>query len=96
MGPVGALFGVPPADLTVLTKKTDGVFPFNSVYEVIDGRRVILAHGTRDMPIWGERFLPTPNSAMIPHAAGMFVNPSYVPEIVVRMRILALIEYLTK
>ena len=53
MGPVGALFGKPPADLTVLSKRNNGVFPFNSVYEVIDGRKLIIAHGTRDMPIWG-------------------------------------------
>lgn len=94
MGPVGALFGVPPPDLTVLAKKNEGVFPFNTIYEVIDGRKVILAHGTRDMPIWGTRFLPTPNRAMIPDASGIFVNPSYDPEMIVRMRILALIEYL--
>ncbi len=48
MGPVGALFGTPPANLTILAKRNNGVFPFNSVYEVIDGRKVIIAHGTRE------------------------------------------------
>ena len=68
MGPVGALFGKPPADLTVLAKSNNGVFPFNSVYEVIDGRKLIVAHGTRDMPIWGDRYTPDPNRAVSPPA----------------------------
>ncbi len=76
MGPVGALFGKPPADLTVLAKKNNGVFPFNSVYEVIDGRQVVIAHGTRDMPIWGDRYTPNLNKGVSPKASEMFVNPS--------------------
>lgn len=86
----------PPADLTVLTKKNNGVFPFNSVYEVIDGRQLVIAHGTRDMPIWGDRFTPSPNRAASPNAAEGFVNPSFDPETVVRMRILAVIDYLNR
>ena len=42
-----------PSDLTLLAKANKGVFPYRRVYEVIDGRRAIEAHGTRDMPIWG-------------------------------------------
>jgi hypothetical protein len=40
---------VAPTDLTVLTKKNNGVFPFDSVYEIIDGRKTVIAHGTRDI-----------------------------------------------
>jgi mono/diheme cytochrome c family protein len=94
MGPVGALFGKPPANLTVLAKKNNGVFPFNYVYEVIDGRQVVLAHGTRDMPIWGNRYTPSPNRAASPTEG--FVNPSYDPETIVRMRILAVMDYLNR
>ena len=36
-GPVSAGLTVPPPDLTVLTKKDNWVFPFNSVHEIIDG-----------------------------------------------------------
>ncbi len=96
MGPVGALFGAPPADLTFLAKKNGGVFPFYSVYEVIDGRKVVIAHGTRDMPIWGDRYTPSPNRSVGPDASNMFVNPSFDPETVVRMRILAVIDYLSR
>ncbi len=95
-GPVSSQVKVPPADLTVLAKENNGVFPFNSVYEVIDGRKVVIAHGTRDMPIWGNRYTPSPNEAASPNAADRFVNPSYDPETVVRMRILAVIDYLNR
>lgn len=46
---------VPPIspDLTVLAKNNDGIFPSNRVYEVIDGRAEVRAHGPRLMPIWG-------------------------------------------
>jgi mono/diheme cytochrome c family protein len=55
-GPISPLLKVAPPDLTVLAKKNDGVFPFSSVYKVIDGRQAIVAHGSRDMPIWGNRY----------------------------------------
>ena len=52
-GPLSSDLKVPPADLTVLAKKNSGAFPLTQVYEVIDGRKVIEAHGARQMPIWG-------------------------------------------
>ena len=51
---------------SVLAKKNNGVFPFDSVYEIIDGRKTIIAHGTRDVPIWGDRYTPEPSKALIP------------------------------
>ncbi|MGN8545065.1 c-type cytochrome [Bradyrhizobium sp. 13971] len=52
-GPVAGQLKVPPADLTALAKNNNGVFPITAVYEAIDGRRTISAHGTHEMPIWG-------------------------------------------
>lgn len=94
-GPVTAQLKVPPSDLTMLAKNNNGVFPTSAVYETIDGSKTISAHGTREMPIWGERFNPVIN---LPH----HVDPSYWekagpeqrPEIVVRRRILSVIDYL--
>jgi mono/diheme cytochrome c family protein len=43
----------PPADLTTLTRRNDGIFPIAAVNEIIDGRTLIAAHGNREMPIWG-------------------------------------------
>jgi len=44
------------SDLTVLAKNNDGIFPSNRVYEVIDGRAEVRAHGPRLMPIWGVEY----------------------------------------
>lgn len=58
-GPVSKELKTRPADLTVLAKSNNGVFPYNRVYEMVDGRNsTISSHGTREMPVWGYRFTP--------------------------------------
>ena len=44
-----------PADLTQIATRNGGTFPFWQIYRIIDGGDV-RGHGTRDMPIWGDRF----------------------------------------
>jgi mono/diheme cytochrome c family protein len=75
-----------PTDLTTLSRANSGVFPFEHVYQVIDGRKVVPAHGARDMPIWGADYLAK--------AAGDYMDVPYDPELYVRTRILALVEYI--
>lgn len=60
-GPVAASLSRTPADLTKIAEANGGAFPFARIAEVIDGRREIAAHGTREMPVWGRavRFGPT-------------------------------------
>jgi len=48
-----------PADLTLLAKRSGGVFSAHSVYEMIDGRRAIRSHHS-SMPIWGCRYPSEP------------------------------------
>lgn len=50
------LLTVRPMDLTQLSKKHQGQFPFWQVYRIIDGHEEVRGHGTRDMPIWGKVF----------------------------------------
>lgn len=58
-GPVSSELKTHPADLTVLAKNNNGVFPYDRVYQMIDGRNsTVASHGTREMPIWGYRFGP--------------------------------------
>jgi mono/diheme cytochrome c family protein len=58
-GPVSKELKTRPADLTVLAKNNNGVFPYDTVYQMIDGRNTTVgSHGTREMPIWGYRFGP--------------------------------------
>jgi mono/diheme cytochrome c family protein len=54
-GNVAQFLEVPPADLTQLTA-TYGEFPAEQVRRFIDGREEARAHGTREMPVWGEVF----------------------------------------
>lgn len=50
---------VDPGDLTQLAKNNGGVFPFDAVFNVIDGRAEVAAHGDRKMPVWGDRYWAT-------------------------------------
>jgi mono/diheme cytochrome c family protein len=94
-GPLAGELKVTPADLTQLTKKNGGVFPMNAVYEKIDGRQEVMAHGPRDMPVWGYRYTPYP---IAPDQAFDLKSPpsnlSSNLEPVIRGRILPLIDYL--
>lgn len=55
-GLVAGMLLVKPPDLTSIRKRNDGVFPASWVYRVIDGRNEIRLHGSREMPIWGDRY----------------------------------------
>ena len=52
-GPAIVTLSEAPKDLTQLSRDNDGTFPTEKVYQSIDGRIEFLAHGTREMPIWG-------------------------------------------
>jgi mono/diheme cytochrome c family protein len=58
-GPVATGLKNPPTDLTTLAQKNKGVFPYDRVAGVIDGRATSRVHGTPDMPVWGEIFAVT-------------------------------------
>lgn len=55
-GPLAPALKTRPPDLTVLSRKNRGTFPFDRVVAFIDGRERVAAHGSPDMPIWGEVF----------------------------------------
>ena len=44
-----------PADLTQLAKRNGGVFNGARIHGIVDGRAV-KAHGTMEMPVWGDAF----------------------------------------
>jgi Cytochrome C oxidase, cbb3-type, subunit III len=95
-GPVAPSLTKAPANLTIIAKKNNGVFPLSAVYDTIYGIKTIVAHGSRDMPIWGFRYAPSLNPALIPKATDKYSVPTYEPEAVVRTRILAVIDYLNR
>lgn len=52
-GALGLQLKEQPADISRLSKRNGGTFPFWQVYGKIDGREEIGAHGPRQMPVWG-------------------------------------------
>jgi mono/diheme cytochrome c family protein len=52
-GPAAPALQPPPADLTRIAQRRDGRFPTAEIAAYIDGRTIIPAHGSREMPIWG-------------------------------------------
>jgi len=85
-GSFAQMLQVSMPDLTTLSKINGGVFPVARVYNVIDGREELKAHGTREMPIWGRH--------LTFRAAPEYDDFGYEPEQFVRARILAVIDYL--
>jgi len=55
-GPLASGLTVRPSNLRRLALANGGEFPADRVRAFIDGRDVPPAHGTREMPIWGEAF----------------------------------------
>jgi mono/diheme cytochrome c family protein len=55
-GPVAEFLKQRPADLTRLSEKSGGRFPEKHVFKVIEGTAIVKAHGTREMPVWGNVF----------------------------------------
>jgi len=53
-GPAASALKVSPPDLTQLSKKNRGKFPTQRVRAYIDGTGGSAAHGTREMPVWGQ------------------------------------------
>ena len=71
---------IPPANLRQLAKNNGGKFPFWEVYAKIDGQREVRGHGTREMPIWGERFRAEPGSdakSALTQVAGRILTLTY-------------------
>jgi mono/diheme cytochrome c family protein len=85
-GPLADLLQIETPDLTKLTERAGGTFPFRNTLMLIDGRDV-RAHGG-DMPLWGERFT----------ALAYLDNPDAgapdTPDLVARGRLLSLVTYL--
>ncbi len=84
---VGYLTGSMP-DLAQLSANNGGVFPVTKVYSTIDGTMTSGPHGSREMPVWGQRYQVRGEQG---------ANPDFQAsesEVFVKFRILALTEYL--
>ncbi|MCE6953257.1 cytochrome c [Cereibacter sphaeroides] len=82
-GPFAPVLNIATPDLTQLTKRNDGQFPFQKTFMIIDGRTGVRGHGG-PMPIWGDRYKPQAFEDRGPYGS----------ELVIRGRILSLVLYL--
>jgi mono/diheme cytochrome c family protein len=55
-GPAASALTKVPADLTQISARNGGKFPDVKVSRYIEGADQVQAHGTRDMPMWGDLF----------------------------------------
>ena len=89
-GPLAAFLIQPVPPLTRLNKENEGIFPFERVYMMIDGREEVPAHGPREMPIWGDEYKTEVFERHGQYYGGLFV------EEMIHGRILALIAYISR
>ncbi len=55
-GPAASALTKAPADLTRISARNGGQFPEVKVKRYIEGLDEVAAHGSRDMPMWGDLF----------------------------------------
>ena len=85
-GPLVEFLKQTPPDLTLLSKRYGGVYPQEKVYEWIRDAKRIRAHGTQEMPIWGDRY----SQEIVEKYGYDYVGPGSS----VRERILELVFYI--
>ncbi|MCA3572317.1 MAG: cytochrome c [Aestuariivirga sp.] len=85
-GPIGQILKTPAPNLAMITERNGGKFPVQKIYDIIEGSSVIAAHGTRDMPLWGDRYREAPQP-VTPDQAIMSDDQA-------QQRILSLVYYL--
>lgn len=55
-GPAAEALKTPPSDLTALSKNNGGKYPALKVNSAIRGEAAVGAHGSKEMPVWGDLF----------------------------------------
>jgi mono/diheme cytochrome c family protein len=90
-GPYAGILKGSVPDLTVLSQQNAGIFPFQRVYDIVDGSETIGAHGTRQMPIWGQTYRLKAEENFFTWRAFPWDAEPFV-----RARILAVTEYVAR
>ena len=79
-----------PPDLTRIRARAHGVFDEKAVYDWILGLKMTKAHGTREMPIWGDWLM---DEAVEDSTS---LDTATAAEKEVKMRVMAIVKYLEK
>lgn len=73
-GSVAPFLTISPTDLTRIAERNGGEFPFLHVFQVIDGRTQVRAHGDTQMPVWGSAFKEEAGDLYGPYGGEPFVR----------------------
>lgn len=97
-GPLAPTLKIPPADLTVVSQKNKGNFPYTLLRKTIEGTELGLAraHGPREMPVWGPVFRQEPESPVPGGGGGGFYGVGGVQciHLAARARIMNIVDYI--
>jgi len=55
-GPVAPALREPVPDLTTIEQRNRGLYPDQRIGKIISGDELMIAHGSREMPVWGPIF----------------------------------------
>lgn len=86
-GPTALYLTHKTADLRTLARANNGILPIADIYDVIVADKLLPAHGSREMPVWGREYRIEAATRPDGHAPGD-------RESFVRSRVLAIIEYI--
>ena len=96
-GPMADSLKVKPTDLTVISKKNNGHFPYTMLRKTIEGTELGLAraHGPREMPVWGPVFRQEPE-AVVPGgvSGGYGAGIDQCIHFAARARIMNIVDYI--
>jgi len=99
-GPLAPTLKVAPSDLTVISKKNKGNFPYTMIRKTIESTELGLAraHGPREMPVWGPVFSQEPEGP-VPGATagggGMYsVGAVQCAHLAARARVINIVDYI--
>lgn len=98
-GPLAPTLKIAPSDLTVISKKNKGNFPYTMIRKTIESRELGLAraHGPREMPVWGPVFAQEPEGP-VPGGGGgggfYGVSTVQCQHLAARAKIMNIVDYI--
>lgn len=75
-GSISGLLNAKPEDLdlTRIASDNNGKYPYRMIFQIIDGRQNVAAHGERMMPIWGDRYSIEASAEYGPYGAKKVIH----------------------
>ena len=96
-GPLADTLKIRPTDLTVISKKNGGHFPYTMLRKTIEGRELGLAraHGPREMPVWGPIFSQEPETPVAGGGGGDYSGSfAQCVNLAARARVMNIVDYI--